>query len=519
VGLSASVLGRESKDFMLRNGDISLSEVKRVLRRYWWILPATMGLAGVIGFLATVVLPKKYTSSTMVLVEPPVVSQDVLPTAVNEDLYRHLASMKEQILSRSGLQPIIEKFNLYPNKRASEHMEDLVELLKKSIEVELIQPMPGSTNRQPPGFHVSVTFSDPQLAMNICQEITSMFMARNFDISANRVKHTTEFLTEQLAASKRNLDEQDARLAEFKKQRLGSLPEEQQSNLSLLTAMNSQLEAATQSLSRAQQDKAFNESLLGQQETTWKAAQAGVITTDSLDQQLAALQDQLTALLGKYTPEHPDVIKVKAQIEEIKRRLAASPDTKSAGSTPSAHEPPQMQQLRAKIKQDDLSIADLTKHQTQIQEQIHALQARVQASPMVEQQLKELTRNYQTALENYNDLLKKQQKSELLGDVQNQQEGETFRVLDAPSLPATPSFPKKIVFVGGGLGAGFALGFCMLYLIAVSDKAMYTERDVELCLKLPVLTAVPVFEVPRAYWNPPGKTQSGRIAGQAASKS
>lgn len=504
---------------MLRNGNISLSEVKRILRRYWWILPATMALAGAIGFLATMVLPKKYTSSTMVLVEPPAVSQDVLPTSANEDLYRHLASMKEQILSRSGLQPIIEKFNLYSSKRGSEHMEDLVERLKKSIEVELIQPMQGSANRQPPGFHVSVTFNDPQLAMNICQEITSMFMERNFDISANRVKRTTEFLTQQLAESKANLDQQDARLAEFKRQRLGSLPEEQQSNLSLLTAMNSQLEAATQALSRAQQDKTFNESLLAQQEATWKSAQLGTVSTESLDQQLAGLQDQLSALLGKYTPEHPDVIKVKAQIEEIKRRLAASPEPKSAGNTQaSAHEPPQMQQLRAKIKLDDVSISDLSKHQTQIQEQIRALQARVQASPIVEQQLKELTRNYQTALENYNDLLKKQQKSELIGDVQNQQEGETFRVLDAPSLPATPSFPKKIVFVGGGLGAGLALGLGILYLIAMSDKAMYTERDIELCLKLPVLTVVPTFEISKQL-HPPRKAKPGEFADEAVLKS
>lgn len=498
---------------MLRNGNISLLEAKRILRRYWWILPSTMVFAGVLGFIATLVLPKKYTSSTMVLVEPPTVSQDVLPTTTNDDLYRHLASMKEQILSRSGLQPIIEKFNLYSSKQGPAHMEDLVERLQKSIEVELIQPMPGSANRQPPGFHVSVTFSDPQLAMNICQEITSKFMERNYDISANRVKHTTEFLTQQLAESKANLDQQDARLAEFKRQRLGSLPEEQQSNLSLLTTMNSQLEAATQAVSRAQQDKAFNESLLTQQEATWKSAQSGTVSTESLDQQLAGLQDQLTALLGKYTPEHPDVIKVKAQIEEIKRRLAAAPDTKGAVNTQaSAHEPPQMQQLRAKIKQDDISIADLTKHQAQIQDQIRSLQGRVQASPMVEQQLKELTRNYQTALDNYNDLLKKQQKSELLGDVQNQQEGETFRVLDAPSLPVSPSFPKKTVFIGGGLGAGLALALGILYLIAISDKAMYTERDVELCLKLPVLTVIPVFGVAK-HWNLPRQAKQEHVAG------
>src|SRR3974377_2457254 len=113
---------------------------------------------------------------------------------------------------------------------------------------------------------------------------------------------------------------------------------------------------------------------------------------------------------------------------------------------------------------------------------------------MGEQQLKELTRNYQTALENYNDLLKKQEKSELIGDVQSQQEGETFRVLDAPSLPAAPSFPARIAFVGGGLGAGLVLGLGILYLLAMSDKAMYTERDIEVCLKLPVLTLIPSFD-------------------------
>ncbi len=481
----------------MRNGDITVAEVRRILRRYGWIFPAAMLLLGAIGFLVIQVLPKKYTSSTMVLVEPPAVSPDVVPTVVNEDLYRHLASMQEQILSRSRLQSIIQKFNLYSEGRNSAHMEDLVERLKKSIDVELIQPMPGSVNRQPPGFHVSVTVSDPHLAQQICTEITSMFMEQNATSRMTQVQNTTDFLTQQLDEAKANLNQQDAKLAQFKRQFLGSLPEEQQSNLSLLTGMNSQLEATIQSLSRAQQDKTFNESLLAQQEVTWKAQLSGVQSTDTLQQQLETLQDQLTALLAKYTPEHPDVVKTKTQIEEIKKRMAASQSGKGSG-TPvqsTAHEPPQMQQLRAKVKQDDQSISDLTKHQAQIQEQIRTLQTHVQASPMVEQQLKELTRNYQTALDNYNDLLKKQQKSAMAGDLEHQQQSETFRVLDPPSLPVSPSFPKKTVFVGGGLGAGFALALGIVYLLAISDKAMYTEGDVEACLKLPVLTMVPGFDI------------------------
>jgi polysaccharide chain length determinant protein (PEP-CTERM system associated) len=481
---------------MVHNGEISLGEVKRILRRYWWILPTTTLLVASVALGVSEFLPQKFTSSTVVLVEPPTVSKEVVPALMTEDLYHRLASMKEQILSRSRLQPIIEKLNLYAEDRGKKHMEDLVDRLRKAIDVSLMEPMVGSVDRQPPGFHVNVTFNDPAIAQQICTEISSMFMEQNAVSRIDQANDTSKFLTKEVEDAKAKLDAQDAKLAQFKRQYLGSLPEEQQSNLSLLTALNTQLEAATQALGRAQQDKAFNESLLNQQEATFKATQSGAQSQDSLDQQLTLLQSQLSDLLSKYTPEHPDVIKLKAQIEETKRKITAAADNKSSGAATQAvtHEPPQMQQLRAKIKLDELSIADAVKHQGQIQNQIRQLQGRVQSSPMVEQQLKELTRNYQTASDMYNDLLKRQQNSSMVVHLENTQQSETFRVLDPPSFPMKPSFPKKIMFFGGGAGSGLALGLGILYLLALTDKAMYTERDVELCLKLPVLTLVPTYE-------------------------
>jgi uncharacterized protein involved in exopolysaccharide biosynthesis len=117
---------------------------------------------------------------------------------------------------------------------------------------------------------------------------------------------------------------------------------------------------------------------------------------------------------------------------------------------------------------------------------------------MVEQQLKELMRSYQSAADFYNELLKKRQNSAMATSLAHQQEGEQFRVLDPPSLPASPSFPKKINFVGGGLGAGLALGLAILYLLMAMDKTVHTERDVEVCLKLPVLASIPLLEVSAA---------------------
>lgn len=484
---------------MIRNGEISLADAKRVLRKRWWIPVVSIPLLGVLGFVATLVLPKKYTSETSVLVEQPVVSAEYVKPVVTDDLNMRLASMKAQVLSGSRLQPIIEKLNLYPEQRGKDSMDALVAELQKAVGVELLQPMPGAGGRAP-GFHVSVTFDKPQVAQHICAEITSMFMEQNARRRMEQSQKTTQFMGKELQTAKENLDEQDAKLAQFKRRYLGTLPEEEQTNLSLLTGMNTQLEAATQALNRAQQDKAFNEAILSQQEANWKATlNGGPQNPDTMEQQLAALQDQLSLMLLRYTPDYPDVLKLRSQIEVLKRRMSGDPGTKSPIDPAQAklHEPPQIQQLRARVKQDDLNSADLTRRQNQIQEQIRGMQARVQASPMVEQQYKELTRSYQTAQQIYNELLKKQSDSSIAKDLEHEQESEVFRVLDPPSLPLTPSFPKLLQFVGGGLGAGIALAVGILYLLAIIDKAMYTERDVELSLKLPVLTTVPSFDVMR----------------------
>jgi polysaccharide chain length determinant protein (PEP-CTERM system associated) len=482
---------------MVRNGEISVADVKRILRRYWWIPAFITVTLGAIGLAASLVLPKKYTSSTLVLVEQPTVPPEVIKPVITNDLNQRMASMKAQILSRSRLEPIISKFDLYPAERKTTHMDDLVDKLKGAVHVELIEPLTGAADRQPPGFNVSVTFDNPQLAQQICQEITSMFMEQNASGRVAQSNKTTQFLTEQLNEAKAKLEEQDKRLAQFKEQHLVSMPEREQTNLTLLSGMNAQLDATTQALTRAQQDKSLNETLLANQEASWKAAQVGQQNPETQDQELAALQQQLSTLLAKYTPEHPDVIKVKAQIQELNRKMAEAPAPKPASSAAQAalREPPAIQQLRSRIKQDEFTIADMTKRQGQIQDQIRALQGSLQASPVVEQQLKELTRSYQTASDIYNDLLKKRENSAMATDLEHEQQGENFKVLDAPSLPSSPSFPKKSIFVGGSVGAGLALSLGILYLLALSDKAMYSERDVELCMKLSVLTTVPSFDV------------------------
>ena len=496
---------------MIKNGEITVSEVRRIFRHYWWILPIAIVGCGALGVLAATVLPKKYTSETLVLVDQPTVPTEFVKPVVTEDLNHRLASMQEQILSRTRLQPIIEKFGLYAEERQRKTIDVLVEKLRSAVTITPMEPMPGTQNHSLPGFYVNVTFNNPQTAQQICTEITSMFMQQNTREREQQAVSTTTFLSEQLEEAKRKLDDQDQRLAAFKRQYLGSLPEEEQTNLNLLTGMNSQLEANVQALSRAQQDKTFNESLLSQQEgAATVLAPGGQNSAETPDQQLNALENQLAGLEARYTSEHPDVVKLKSQIEELKKRMTAAPKAKEPGDIVIPRTDSfQVQQLRAKLRQDDLNIADLTKRQAQIQEQITQLQGRLQASPVVEQQLKEITRNYQTAQDFYNELLKKRQQSAMATDLEHQQESEQFRVLDPPSLPGAPSFPNRKYFAAGGLGAGFALALAIMYLIALLDKSMNTERDVEVCLNLPVLTTVPLLD------DPASERKTGLLSGSS----
>jgi len=143
---------------MIKNGEITLAEARRVLRHYWWILPLTVIGCGALGLLSAIVLPKRYTSQTLVLVDQPTVPIEYVRPVVSEELNHRLASMQEQILSRTRLQPIIEKFGLYAQDRGRVHVEDLVERLRNSVTVKPLEPMAGTQNRSLPGFYVNVSF-------------------------------------------------------------------------------------------------------------------------------------------------------------------------------------------------------------------------------------------------------------------------------------------------------------------------------------------------------------------------
>lgn len=477
--------------------ELTLTDYVAMLRRRW-VLIAVLALVGPpLAYGVSKLLPNRYKSQTLVLVEPPTVPDKIVPQidVVNES--QRLASMKSQILSRSRLEPIIRQFGLYSDDIQRKSMDELVGRLQQAIEVTPVEPMADTGTKDLPGFYVSVTLDNPRTAQGVCTAITSMFIEQNIGIQETHSEQTTQFLSQQLAEAKADLDAQDAKLAAFKSRYIGSLPDDEQANLNLLTNLTSQLDAATQALARAQQDKSFAESMLTQQIAAWQASQGGH-NPETLEQQLVALQTQLANLKASYTDDYPDVIKAKADIAALQKKIAESANVKASTDQAAAQkatvEPTQITQWRAQVHAADQMIVEKIKEQEQIKQEIKLYQSRVQASPMVEQQYKELTRGYQTALDSYNDLLKKRDASAMSQSLNQQQQGEQFTVLDPANLPSKPSFPNRPLFAAGGLGGGLALGLGIAFLLEMQDTSLKTERDVEFALHLPVLAMVPAIE-------------------------
>jgi polysaccharide chain length determinant protein (PEP-CTERM system associated) len=477
--------------------ELTVADYMAMLRRRWVLIVVLSVMGGPIAYGVSRFLPDRYKSETLVLVERPSVPEKIVESLDTEDLSQRLSSMEQQILSRSRLEPIINQFGLYSNDINKVPMEDLVARLRKAIDVTPVRPMAETQSRGLPGFYVNVTLENARTAQQVCTAVTSMFIEENLRSRQQHSEDTTQFLVSQLAEAKANLDEQDAKLAAFKSRYLGRLPDEEQMNMSLLGNMTSQLDAATQSLARAQQDKSFTEAILGQQIRAWQATQTGR-SPETLEQQLAALQAQLVNLQFRYTDDYPDVVKLKHDIAALKKQIATSDTQKTSTDASKTQkdtlEPREIVQLRATLHNLDQVIEEKTREQEQIKQAIKLYENKVESSPAVEQQFKELTRGYQTALDSYNGLLRKRDESAMAAELERKQQGEQFRVLDPANLPDKPSFPNRPLYAAGGLGGGLALGLAIAFLLEMKDSSLKTERDIEFALRLPVLAMIPQID-------------------------
>jgi polysaccharide chain length determinant protein (PEP-CTERM system associated) len=492
---------------MLGHRKLSTEDYLTILKKRAWIVILPAIVFAIVGAGLTLFVQPEYVSQTLVLIEQQKVPDSYVKSVVSEDLNARLASMQEQILSRSRLQPIIERFNLYPTMG----MDARIDKVRKDITIKPIESQIARTGGLP-GFFISFKAGDAHTAQQVCTEITSLFVSENLHAREQSAEGTTEFLKQQLADAKRSLDEQDAKLATFQRTYAGKLPGEESGNMGMLTTLNTQLDAATQALARMEQDKTYGETMLASQTSNLPSADVQRAQPQAQQAELSALLSQEAELSSRYTDDYPDVVSVRRKIKELRAEMAKAPTTAPApaANVPNRSEPASIVSMRAQLRGLEQSIAQKRRDQMNIQSQLRQYQDRISSSPAVQAEYKQITRDYQTAQAFYDDLLQKMNQSKMATDLERRQQGEQFKLMDEANLPDGPSFPKRSAFLGGGLGAGVMLGLLIVAWIEYRDTAVRSERDIWAFTKLPTLgqislTSDSLEQQPKSRFKFPGR--------------
>ena len=488
----------------------SFEELWAMARRgRWWIfLPLFSCWITVWG--VSWLLPTTYESEALILIEQQKVPEQYVVANVSVNLEERLQSMTQQILSRTRLQSIIDQFHLYaPHRRLSRVLQlgDPVEQMRKDIKIDLVQ-VPGRPTELT-AFKINYAAGSPELAQQVNNELTSLFINESLKSQQQLSESTTSFLANQLKEASEKLQEQEKLVRAFKAKHLGDLPSQLQSNVEILSGLQAQLQNTQHAIDEAKQQKLYLESQLQQYQLAQRALGQGTDAPsplESLRKELLDLRTRLADERSRHTEDHPDIASIKGKISEKEKLIKEiesdggseqkQDGAASAGAedtaTPVISTP--LMQLHSQLKANDLEIQNYQRQEKNIESQISAYQARLNLTPDTEQELAEISRGYEESKANYNSLLQKQNQSQLATNLEQRQQGEQFRILDPPSLPDKPKSPNHVLLSLGGLALGCMLGFGLLALRELTNQVIRQEEDFNEIVQARILVLIPHLE-------------------------
>lgn len=494
-----------------QNNDIN-SALKRLkgilLRRRWWILGGACVVS--LGTIrASYWLPNHYRSEAVIFMANPRVSaQYVVPNDTTNNM-EAMDAVTREIFSRARLLELADEFGLYAQQR---QMGDAALSARMRNDIEVL-PLSKNPERRPMSlFLIAFTANDPWTAQKVASRLTSIFVDTNRQTEQQAETGTTSFLEHQLEAAKDNLDQQEAALEAFKLRNLGHLPEQQANNAQVFTGLQFQLQATQADLARAREQRTYLLDMLSQYAPSAAgqgAGAAGSPLAGAAPGSLAAIQEDLTRLrreredlLGRYSPQYPDVIAINQQIadqeaalEQASKAPKPGPD---GGANPTAAAlrmplDPAAVQLHSQLQANTMEIQDTERQAKEIQAQLAANQQQMAQMPLREQQLELLQRNYDLAKAQYTDLLNKKTQSALATKLTTQQSSEQFRVVDPASFPLKPAGPQRQKIALGGLIAGLGVGLALAFLIEARDRSLHSESEVRGYFPVPLVVGIPAL--------------------------
>ena len=477
-----------------------------IVRRRWWLLLTAWGLTlGVIG--VSLLLPNQYLSEATIIVEQQQVPERYVTPTSTSDLSSALLAMTQDVLSRTRLLQIIDEFGLYKKEKKRLVPEELVELMRKKIEIKPLEDNPERRNVN--SFRISFSANSPRLAQEVTSRLTTLFIEQNLATRERQAVGTTSFLESQLNTAREKLQKQEKALRDFKMAYLGELPEQQQGNLQILAGLHMELQNTVAAIGRAQEQGVYLNSLLSQySEHSPGRGLAGNATPTPLEaaqRELDRLNSERAALLARYFPQHPDVVKIEEEIAQAKVLVQQlqNPGKSTLGETTQANhgsvateQDIAVAQLKSQLEANRTEIENLGRNRKQLEAQVSTYERRLNLTPVREQQLADALREYNLSKQNYEDLLSKKTQSELASSLEQQQQGQQFRIVDPPSLPIKPTSPKRTQFGLGGLIAGLLVAIGLTAFIEVRKASFYTEDELRRRFTLPIVFGIPPLLTP-----------------------
>ena len=472
-------------------------------RHIHFLIPVFLGW--LVGWGAGWVLPARYQSTTLILVEQPSMPKDYVSPNVSEDLQDRLQSITEQILSRTRLLTIIGNLHLYGEGRDQTTPDKRVELMRKDIDVELVY---GQDKKQITGFTISYSARNPQIAQQVTTQLTDLFIDENLKARQQESQDTTSFLESRLEDARTNLADQEAKVDQYDAKHVGELPSQQASNIQILNGLQSQLQNEQDARNTAKQQGIYLQALIGQYQAlngTSRTADTSPTSLPAIDQQLDTLSSKLTNLSAHYTDRYPDIQNLKdeiAETEKMRDELLVDLKAKStsggkasqasvARDTRNGVQNSALAQVESQLQANKVEITNREQSVASLKARIDQYQARLNDEPAREQELDDLTRGYDQSKANYDDLLKKKNESALATSMEQMQQGERFTMLDPPSLPASPAFPNRLKLCGIGLGVGLALGLLVVGGLELTNDRLYGEKEIKTLLPVAILADIP----------------------------
>lgn len=453
-------------------------------------------------------LPNVYVSETVILVEPPKVPSDYVRTTAVGTMQSRLSTISQQIMSRTRLERIILDHGLYVEKRKARSMEEVVEGMRGDIALLV---------NKSDAFTLSYRASDPVIAQKVASQIASLYIEENLKARSEQTEGVTQFLDVTLKQTEARLKELEDRMSAFKMHNLGGLPEQQNANLSTLSRLQLQLQAAIESANRLEEKKTYLRRMNSELATLSKfriASSAPTQTTSVTEApatngytDLERKKAQRDDLLRRYTPAHPDVRKLDTEIASLERR---SPERRSQAvsvtpksNTPEPNNPEPMEEdsdsilakaeMQSEFETIEKQIERSHQDQEKIRREMMVYQGRVDSVPRVEQMQKEISRDYETTRQFYQGLLAKKNDAAMATSLEQRQKGEQFRILDPASLPEIPSEPNRLRLNLMGLTIGLAFGAVLSLFLELKDSSVRSESELALLTRLPVLVSVPLI--------------------------